>query len=152
MHPLAPYALRQSYVRRSLSLRRWRLGSLSSLLKLTEQAETHSFAGLYKRLEPYVKDPVKRFDVCLRCKRGYSDTSQAGSFSKDQVYLEGAMKLLQMRRTIDMRELYIGKVEVEDLTRAKRFSTSKDLVTPPFMFDYNAYLKTLDEIAAANFV
>jgi hypothetical protein len=125
---------------------------LSSLLKLTEQAETHSFAGLYKRLEPYVKDPVKRFDVCLRCKRGYSDTSQAGSFSKDQVYLEGAMKLLQMRRTIDMRELYIGKVEVEDLTRAKRFSTSKDLVTPPFMFDYNAYLKTLDEIAAANFV
>ena len=53
----------------------------------------------------------------MRSKRGLVDTSEPGGLYKDQVYLEGAIKILRERKSIDFVALYTGKISVEDLKR-----------------------------------
>ena len=60
-----------------------------------------SFSELFKDLEKYVDDPKTRYKYVLRVKRGLADTSKPGGLFKDQVYLEGALKLLENRKSID---------------------------------------------------
>lgn len=38
---------------------------------------------------------------------------------KDQVYLDGAIKLLKNRKDINFKTLYCGKLNLEDLKRPK---------------------------------
>ena len=80
-------------------------------------ASKMSFVELYNALEKYVDNPKRRWKAVLRVKRGMEDTSQPGGLYKDQVYLEGAWKILKQRKNIDFRLLYGGKINVEDLDR-----------------------------------
>jgi hypothetical protein len=57
-------------------------------------AKELSFVELFKALERYVETPQSRWKFCLRVKRGLTDTSMKGGLYKDQVYLEGAIKVL----------------------------------------------------------
>ena len=59
-----------------------------------------SFAELYKDLEHYIDDPNRRWNYVLRVKRGITDTNIPGGLYKDQVYLEGAIKILKDRKSI----------------------------------------------------
>ncbi|KAJ4923648.1 hypothetical protein JOQ06_014132 [Pogonophryne albipinna] len=45
--------------------------------------------------------PHTRWDYCVRAKRGQRDTKQPGCFSKDQVYLDGILKILRFRDKIN---------------------------------------------------
>lgn len=47
-----------------------------------------------------------------------TNTSEHGGLYKDQVYLEGAVKILRERKNIDFKLLYGGKLSLEDLKRA----------------------------------
>jgi hypothetical protein len=58
-----------------------------------------------------------RFYCTLRVKRGKEDTGEPGGYYKDQVYLEGAVKILKERKNIDFKQLYTGKLALEDLKR-----------------------------------
>ena len=72
----------------------------------------------------------------LRVKRGLNDTSQPGGLYKDQVYLEGALKLLENRRTIDWQVFYSAKINIEDLSRkkiTKELKRGKGIVLPKFV-------------------
>ena len=72
----------------------------------------------------------------LRVKRGLNDTSQPGGLYKDQVYLEGALKLLENRKTIDWQVFYSAKINVEDLSRKKilkDLKRGKGIVLPKFV-------------------
>jgi hypothetical protein len=69
------------------------------------QAGTMSFVELFEDLEQFVDDPLRRWNVTLRVKRGISDTSIPGGLYKDQVYLEGAYKILKDRRNINFHAL-----------------------------------------------
>ena len=62
-------------------------------------------------------DPKKRFRLCVRCKRGMTDTSFHGGYYKDKVYFEGAVKILTCRKTIDFDDLYAGKISVDDIKK-----------------------------------
>jgi len=53
----------------------------------------------------------------LRVKRGLTDTSMKGGLYKDQVYLEGAIKVLQQRKTLNFKGLLCGKISLEDINR-----------------------------------
>ncbi|XP_059713295.1 microtubule-associated tyrosine carboxypeptidase 1 isoform X2 [Haemorhous mexicanus] len=76
-----------------------------------ERASRLSFSALFQDLEQYVQDAGVRWEYCVRAKRGQTDTSQPGCFSKDQVYLDGILRILRHRQTIDFPLLAaLGKV------------------------------------------
>lgn len=106
------------------------------------QAARMSFRQLFQDLAQYVQDEGVRWEYCVRAKRGQTDTSQPGGncgvgrmlklgqgegwllgkarlviiltgcFSKDQVYLDGILRILRHRHTIDFQLLTsLGKVK-----------------------------------------
>ena len=80
-------------------------------------AKHMSFVDLFKDLEKYIDSPQARWKFALRVKRGLTDTSQVGGLYKDQVYLEGAVKILKLRKQLDFKALYCGKLSLFDLCR-----------------------------------
>lgn len=46
-----------------------------------------------------------------------TDTSEHGGMYKDQVYLEGSVKILRNRKNLDFVALHCGKMTVDDSLR-----------------------------------
>lgn len=99
------------------------------------KASELSFKDLFDDLAKYVDNPRQRYKYVLRVKRGLADTSQPGGLYKDQVYLEGALKLLEHRKEVDWQEFYSAKLNIEDLKRPRLMKKLKkaDLVLPKFV-------------------
>uniref|UniRef100_A0A3Q2QW80 Microtubule associated tyrosine carboxypeptidase 2 n=1 Tax=Fundulus heteroclitus TaxID=8078 RepID=A0A3Q2QW80_FUNHE len=115
------------------------------------QARQMSFSQLFHNLGRFVQDPNTRWDYCVRAKRGQSDTAQPGCFSKDQVYLEGILKILRYRDKIDFPALMaLGKVSFEDVDRLKPLGQMENVRIPHFMQDQARYAEQLTKIMAVN--
>ncbi|KAM4796644.1 putative tyrosine carboxypeptidase MATCAP2 isoform 1-T2 [Rhinophrynus dorsalis] len=115
------------------------------------QASHMSFTELFKDVGQFVKDPNTRWDYCVRAKRGLTDTSQPGCFSKDQVYLDGILHILRHRKTIDFRLLIaMGKVSYEDLDRLKDIAVLENMRIPQFLQNRNRYMDYLEKIMTVN--
>ncbi|KAM9318075.1 microtubule-associated tyrosine carboxypeptidase 1 [Pholidichthys leucotaenia] len=114
-------------------------------------ATSMSFSQLFSHIARFVQDPDVRWEYCLRAKRGQTDTSQPGCFSKDQVYLDGILRILRHRRTIDFKMLTsLGKVSFEDVERLRPLAVLPRTRIPHFMQDQERYLQHLDHIVTAN--
>nr|XP_015809508.2 microtubule-associated tyrosine carboxypeptidase [Nothobranchius furzeri] len=114
-------------------------------------ASSMSFSQLFSHIACFVENPDVRWEYCLRAKRGQTDTSQPGCFSKDQVYLDGILRLLRHRRTVDFKLLTsLGKVSYEDVERLRHLAVLSRTRTPHFMRDQVRYLQHLDHIVAVN--
>lgn len=114
-------------------------------------AASMSFSQLFKHIARFVHDPDVRWEYCLRAKRGQTDTSQPGCFSKDQVYLDGILRILRHRRNIDFKMLTsLGKVSFEDVERLRPLASLPRTRIPHFMRDQERYLQHLDHIVAVN--
>ncbi|XP_033752755.1 uncharacterized protein KIAA0895-like [Pecten maximus] len=124
----------------------------SALLYYTVyKASKLSLKDLFKDLGRFVNDPNVRWDYCIRAKRGQVDTSTPGAFSKDQVYLSGALQILKYRRQIDFPMMMrLGKVAYQDVDRLKGYADLEGTRVPTFMEDRTSYIKHLDRIAEAN--
>jgi len=116
------------------------------------QGSVMSFSELYEDLSKYIDDPFRRWEQCVRCKRGFEDTSQPGAFAKDQVYLDGAMRILAERKELPFKLLYSGRVSLDDLTRANQYADLSSIQLPGFLWDYDRYKMWLDELAKQNCV
>ena len=118
------------------------------------KANELSFKDLFDDLAKYVDNPRQRYKYVLRVKRGLADTSQPGGLYKDQVYLEGALKLLEHRKEVDWPGFYSAKLNIEDLNRPRLMKKLKkaDLVLPKFLDDVEEYKRCLDVIAKHNFI
>ncbi|XP_062414647.1 putative tyrosine carboxypeptidase MATCAP2 [Pungitius pungitius] len=115
------------------------------------QASRMSFAQLFHKLGRFVQDPDTRWDYCVRAKRGQADTAQPGCFSKDQVYLDGVLKILRYRDKIDFPLLLaLGKVSFEDVDRLKALAQMENVRIPHFMQDQASYAEQLEKIMAVN--
>lgn len=116
-------------------------------------ATRSSFAEINNVLKKYVDDRERRFKITLRAKRGVSDTSQPGGFTKDQVYLRGIVKMSKWLQVndFDITKFYIGKVSLEDLDSAWETNPMYQPVLPPlFTADKVAYKKTMQKILKIN--
>lgn len=114
-------------------------------------ASSMSFSRLFSHIARFVRDPDVRWEYCLRAKRGQTDTSQPGCFSKDQVYLDGILRILRHRRAIDFKMLTsLGKVSYEDVERLRHLAVLPRTRIPHFMRDQERYLQHLDHIVAVN--
>ncbi|XP_074864975.1 microtubule-associated tyrosine carboxypeptidase 1 isoform X3 [Carettochelys insculpta] len=115
------------------------------------QASRMSFSALFQHLERYAQDARVRWEYCVRAKRGQTDTSQPGCFSKDQVYLDGILRILRHRKTIDFRLLAaLGKVSYEDTEELKKFGALEKARIPHFMRDLERYRQQLEHIMVTN--
>ncbi|XP_029903706.1 uncharacterized protein KIAA0895-like [Myripristis murdjan] len=114
-------------------------------------AASMSFSQLFSHIARFVQDPAVRWEYCLRAKRGQTDTSKPGCFSKDQVYLDGILRILRHRRTIDFKMLAsLGKVSYEDVERLRHLAVLRRTRIPHFMQDQERYLQHLDHIVTVN--
>ncbi|XP_054847716.1 putative tyrosine carboxypeptidase MATCAP2 [Eublepharis macularius] len=115
------------------------------------QASRMSFSELFQDIGRFVKDPNTRWDYCVRAKRGWTDTSQPGCFSKDQVYLDGILRILRYRQSIDFYLLTaLGKISYEDVERLKEFAVLENMRVPHFLQDYSRYMEHLEKIMEVN--
>lgn len=114
-------------------------------------ASSMSFSQLFHHIGRFVGNPDVRWEYCLRAKRGQTDTSKPGCFSKDQVYLDGILRILRHRRSIDFQMLTsLGKVSYEDVERLRPLAVLPRTRIPHFMRDQERYLQHLDHIMAVN--
>ncbi|MDB4978520.1 MAG: hypothetical protein JWM56_706 [Candidatus Peribacteria bacterium] len=112
-----------------------RIGPARSVLAVVYSLH-HSFA----RTRAYLTDtldytPEKAITKAIELKRGLSDTSVPGSFTKGIVYFRG---LRAIERFVegggDIRRLYVGKVALEDIDLAEQIPDLKPpLFLPSFM-------------------
>ncbi len=114
------------------------------------KASQMSFAELYKDLEKFIDNPLRRFRACMRVKRGVVNTERPGGLYKDQIYFEGAVKLLRRRKKTDFKSLYAGKLSVDDVERMQRKFRTTSLKLPWFLQNPEEYQRALDRIAEFN--
>ncbi|XP_045915289.1 uncharacterized protein KIAA0895 isoform X2 [Micropterus dolomieu] len=115
------------------------------------QASHMSFSQLFHDLGRFVQDPSTRWDYCVRAKRGQTNTAQPGCFSKDQVYLDGILKILKYRDKINFPLLMaLGKVSFEDVDRLKALAQMENVRIPHFMQDQTRYAEQLTKIMTFN--
>ncbi|XP_061222115.1 putative tyrosine carboxypeptidase MATCAP2 [Neopsephotus bourkii] len=115
------------------------------------QASHMSFSQLFQDLGKFVRDPNTRWDYCVRAKRGWTDTSQPGCFNKDQVYLDGILRLLRYRDSIDFYLLTaLGKISYEDVDRLKGLAVIENMRVPHFLQDHARYMEHLEKIMQVN--
>lgn len=79
----------------------------------------NSFSFIYNYLLDYF-GKEQAFTLATRAKRGLSDTSKPGAYTKDYLYLEGYYKIKDfVNKGNDINKLYIGKIGLEhvDLIR-----------------------------------
>ncbi|ROK35650.1 hypothetical protein DPX16_17393 [Anabarilius grahami] len=115
------------------------------------QASRMSFSQLFHNVGRFVHDPNTRWDYCVRAKRGQTDTALPGCFSKDQVYLDGILKILRHRDKIDFQLLMaLGKVSYEDVERLKGVALMDHVRIPHFLQDQARYTEQLHKIMEVN--
>ncbi|KAG9335666.1 hypothetical protein JZ751_004318 [Albula glossodonta] len=119
------------------------------------RASRLTFVELFHDLGRFVCDPNTRWDYCIRAKRGQTDTAQPGKdpgcFSKDQVYLDGILKLLRFRDSVDFQLLVcLGKVSYEDVERLSDLAELDHTRLPHFLRDRERYEQHLSRIMEVN--
>lgn len=93
-----------------------------------------SFAEVYAQLIKYGFGIERAWKVALKAKRGLTDTSQPGAFTKDFIYFKGHQMILDfIKEGGDLRDLYYGKLNLKDLDIVKKV---KGLKKPLFLPSY----------------
>jgi len=93
-----------------------------------------SFADVYAELIKHHFSIERAWKVALKAKRGLTDTSKPGAFTKDYIYFIGYKKILDfIKNGSDLKDLYYGKINMDDLDLVKKV---KGLKTPIFLPSY----------------
>ena len=119
----------------------------------TYKASKMSFSQLYKEMENYIDNRERRWNMCLRAKRGIRDTSIPGCFTKDQLYLQGSLKVLQWLRTheYNITELYFGKISIDDVAKAAALNPEYKPQLPAFFVENRKkYQEMIEEVWHTN--
>ncbi len=93
-----------------------------------------SFADVYLEVVNYGFGAERAWRVALKAKRGLTDTGKPGAFTKDFVYYKG-YKMIEdfVKKGGDLKELYYGKTNLEDLEIVKKV---KGLKAPMYLPSY----------------
>ena len=105
------------------------------LYSLVYLAQTVDFKTVYHQNLRLGVSPTRAFTNSLRVKRGVRDTSRPGGFTKDLVYWEGYHQVAAYLRdpTRDIRDLYWGKVGLEEIEDLRAQAVTANLVYPTFV-------------------
>jgi len=87
----------------------------------TYYALNNSFYNVFQKLKSYGFENEEAFAITARAKRNLSDTSKKGGFTKDYVYFSGYIKIKKYAKKNDLKDLFIGKIRIEDVKNLKKF-------------------------------
>ncbi len=113
------------------------------------------FKTVYQFFNQHLNNPQRAWAYTLKNKRGLSDTSLPGFFSKSLVYLEGFKQVLQYLRLhrFDPSFLYYGKLAIKDIKKAKKLNPHYQAILPKFYTDSpQNYQERVKAIAKRNFI
>lgn len=115
-------------------------------------AQSGSFTEVFTHLRRYGVSENTAWNISVRTKRGKTDTSQPGGFTKDLSYLEGGIQVWSwiMHPTHDPHDLYLGRIALEDIPKYKPHSVITALRYPEFMSDVSHYRELIQEIGLIN--
>lgn len=129
-----------------------------------------TFSELFDHLSTWISDKPRRFNICVRVKRGScsngdevgfkKNSSSVGASGQCQCYFEGAHDLLTRvvaDPLFDLKVLYYGKICLKDYERASSLADKDYILSPQFMGGmestpeaYNGYIEELKEVAKLN--
>ncbi|MBU0727380.1 DUF1704 domain-containing protein [Patescibacteria group bacterium] len=90
-----------------------------------------SFADVYSEILKYGFDAERAWKVAIKAKRGLEDTGKSGAFTKDFVYYKGYKIILDfVEKGGDLKDLYYGKTNIDDLELIKKV---KGLKAPTYL-------------------
>lgn len=91
----------------------------------------YPFSDVFERLAPDL-GPQTAFDITVRAKRGFTDTSQPGAHTKDIVYLQGflAVQSHLQQYPEDYTLLFSGKFGLRHLPLVRALR-KQELILPP---------------------
>jgi len=87
----------------------------------------HGFHSILTTLVELGCDPLEAFSITMRVKRGMTDTSVPGGYTKDQIYLSGFLKLSKLGRQ-DIAPLFIGKIGLRDVASLRELGCDAPFV------------------------
>ncbi|MBW7944039.1 DUF1704 domain-containing protein [Patescibacteria group bacterium] len=113
----------------------------------------YGFSQMFAELKSLGFDDSFAWRLCIRIKRGLTDTSQSGGNTKDLCYLEGALQMWQWLTdpSHNPADLYIGKVYIEELEHKLKEVRTKHVYLPTFYSDLEAYKQQIATIGKQNF-
>lgn len=113
----------------------------------------HSFAELWNFLGNYVQDFERRWMICVRQKRGITDTSRPGGFTKDLVYFQGLVDVFRWLKEHQYKldHIYYGKMAMEDVKKAVEMNPNFLPALPSFYkLDTSQYASDIEKIGQEN--
>lgn len=120
---------------------------------LVAYAQEHSFAEVFQFLGKFVQDQNRRWGTAVRLKRGMKDTSQPGGYTKDLTYFEGMFEVAEWlnANSYDLPSLYLGKMAVADVEKAKQLNPHFQPSLPSFyVIDPKKYAADMHQIFELN--
>ena len=88
-------------------------------------ARRKSFYEVFCKLHALGLPPTYAWNITLRVKRGISDTSRPGAFTKDHHYLKGYLDVKKfLENGGDARRLYIGKLNISNAESLVKFGVT----------------------------
>lgn len=121
-------------------------------VQLASKADYKTVYQFYYR---HHQDPQKAWSQTLKNKRGLTDTSLPGGFSKGLVYLTGFAQVLKYlrRQHYDPSSLYYGKLAFQDVKKAQKIKPNYQALLPRFYTaDPQAYREKIQTLAKRNFI
>lgn len=118
----------------------------------TYYAQRGSFVDVFNQMVALGISEETSFNLALRTKRGIEDTSQPGGLTKDVSYLEGSVAVwawLQQSEN-DPKDLYLGRISLEQIPELKPESTTEGLLYPSFFTDMTEYREHITVIGKKN--
>lgn len=86
----------------------------AAVVRSIDKARSVGFRELYEDIAER-HSPGLAWGICLRIKRGLAEPALPGVYAKDSVYLRGRMRVHRwLRAGNDVRDLYVGKVGLDD--------------------------------------
>jgi hypothetical protein len=115
-------------------------------------AQKHSFAQTWKQLQIFYESEEKLWNTVFRAKRGLSDASKPGGYTKDIVYFQGAYEVVGWlaQHDFDPTKLYVGRISVVDVERAWELRTADPQLPTLFLDNPAAYRDKIKSIIHEN--
>lgn len=116
------------------------------------KAQKMSLSRTYQFLSQYIKDPDRCWIATFRQKRGLTDTSKAGGYTKDLVYFEGLVHVWTYlnKHNFNINDIYFGKMSYLDVDKALAMNPDFKPLLPSFYVTnkdkYKAEMKKIGQV------
>ena len=74
------------------------------------------FSDVFKKIRGYGFNDDEALEIVSRAKRGLSDASKPGAFTRDHIYISGKLKIDEfLTKNHTLEELFVGKIGINDV-------------------------------------